>query len=279
MLATTAFASGYSIPSFGGCSKKMPLTLLSRADSPNARCMDGSPGGYYLAANSSSASWVIELEGGGECASKVNCDGRKGSALISSKYFPKDHSPSFLLADSDANPRLRTFNRVFVPYCSQDLWTGQRTSASDETFGYYFAGRHVLAGVLDALDASSGLGGAKEIVLTGESAGGIGVWPNLDALAERYPKARVVGAPIAGFYAFAYPYTGPGHTSSRLADFREEAWPGHVALWDAALDTSCAAALGPSRAYRCMLSNYSYPHVSSHVFITEAQTDKVHSIA
>lgn len=43
--------------------------------------MDGSPGGYYFAANTSSNSWIIELEGGGECASKKLCDTRKGTAL------------------------------------------------------------------------------------------------------------------------------------------------------------------------------------------------------
>jgi hypothetical protein len=33
----------------------------------------------------------------------------------------------------------------------------------------------------------------------------------------------VVGAPIAGFYFYAYPYDGPDHTdgSAGLADFRE----------------------------------------------------------
>ena len=38
------------------------LTML---DDPLARCMDGSLGGFYLAANKSSNSWVIELQGGG----------------------------------------------------------------------------------------------------------------------------------------------------------------------------------------------------------------------
>jgi len=248
------------------------LALLSPSTAPRALCMDGSPGGYYLAANSSSRSWILELEGGGECASKDNCDQRVASALGSSDYFSKDTTFGFLLQDdATANPHLGTWNRVFLPYCSQDLWMGQRTVASADTFGYYFAGHHILEAVLDALDAV-GLGTAYEIILTGESAGGIGVWPHLDWLAARYPSALVTGAPIAGFYAFAYPYTGPGHTSSSLADFREDAWPGHYELWNASVDTSCAAAIDP---WRCMLSNYSFPYVKTRAFIIEAQTDKV----
>ena len=50
----SAFASGYSMPD-----AKIPLTLLSKADAPNARCMDGSLGGYYHAANASSSAASI----------------------------------------------------------------------------------------------------------------------------------------------------------------------------------------------------------------------------
>lgn len=265
---------------------ELELTLLSPSAAPLARCMDGSPAGYYLAPNRSSASWIIELEGGGECATRANCDARSGTVLASSKDWPRRRAAGFLSAAAD--PRLRSFNRVFVPYCSQDLWTGQRTQASAATFGYYFSGHLILEAVLAALNGTgqnaslersgqepgpaAGLASAELIVLTGESAGGIGVWPNLDWLAARYPRAKVVGAPIAGFYFFAYPYVGPGHTNSSLADFREAAWPAHVRLWRSFVDADCAAAMP---AWRCVLANYTFPYVSSAAFITQAQTDKV----
>ena len=137
---------------------KVPLTLLSPDSAEaGARCMDGSPGGYYLARNASSTAWVLELEGGGECASKKLCDARRGSALFSSKHFRPSVTMGFLNADSEDNPRLRTFNRVFLPYCSQDLWTGQRgADANNASFGYYFA-REQLSNAL-RLHSSSGLG-------------------------------------------------------------------------------------------------------------------------
>ena len=266
---TTACYSGRS-PS--PSPESVPLTLLRPAAAPLARCMDGSPGGYYHAANASSTKWVIDLQGGGECASKKNCDGRVGSALFSSKYFSARTTLGKLAQAGTANARLATWNRVFVPYCSQDLWTGQRAAASDETYGYFFAGHHILAAVFDALEAAGGLASATDIVLTGESAGGIGVWPNVDYLAGRYPAARVVAAPIAGFYFFADPYRGPGHTASGLADFREAAWPAHFDLWQSFVDEDCAAAIEP---WRCVLANNSFPYVSSHAFVIEAQTDQV----
>ena len=270
---STACYSGRAPAPAPAPTPQVSLTLLDPVASPHARCMDGSIGGFYLAANVSSTEWIIELEGGGECASKINCDKKQGTALASSSYFSQKRTAGYLSVDDPvANPRLRTFNRVFIPYCSQDLWTGQRKINSSQTFGYYFAGHLILEGVLDALD-KHGLRAATQIILTGESAGGIGVWPNVDWLAQRYNSARVVAAPIAGFYFFAYPYDGPGHTSSSLADFRKEAWPAHYELWDSFVDEDCKAALGEP-GY-CILANNSFPFVSSHAFIMEAQSDKV----
>lgn len=37
-----------------------------------------------------------------------------------------------------------------------------------------------------------------EIILTGASAGGIGVWINVDYIGTRFPAARVTAVPIAG---------------------------------------------------------------------------------
>jgi ribosome maturation protein SDO1 len=268
----------------------VPLTMLDAQSYPLARCMDGSPGGFYLEkaartgpdVDDAATSWVIELEGGGECASQRLCDSRRGTHLASSKYFPDETTLGFLASGNpDHNPRLSKWNRVHVPYCSQDLWMGTRTTDSpgddpefNGTFGYFFAGHHILDAVLTELEASHGLGDATNIVLTGESAGGIGVWPNLDWLSQRFPAARVVGAPIAGFYFFAYPYQGPGHTSSGLADFRESAWPLHFALWGSFVDEDCRHALGDG-AYACSLANYSFPFITSETFIVESQTDKV----
>ena len=255
------------------------ITRLNSATHPTAKCMDGSPGAYYFskssanASTSASTSWIIELEGGGECASKKLCDSRKGSALSSSKYFKQSlHFGALNTDDPINNPKLRTFNRVFIPYCSQDLWTGQRTVQNTETFNYYFSGHLILQAVLEELESNHHLTHATNIILTGESAGGIGVWPNVDWLASRYPAARTVAAPIAGFYFFAHPYLGPEHTSSGLADFRKEAWPSHYKLWGSFVNTECAKNMDPSY---CILANNSFPFVAVESFVIEAQTDQV----
>ena len=122
-------------------------------------------------------------------------------------------------------------------------------------------------------DIQKELNHATEIVLTGESAGGIGVWNNADFLAVQFPKARVHAVPIAGFYFFASPYTGPHHTSSVLVDFREDAWPSHYELWGSYVNEDCARNL--KEPSHCVLSNYSFPYVKTPAFIVEAQSDRV----
>jgi hypothetical protein len=62
-----------------------------------------------------------------------------------------------------------------------------------------------------------------------------------------------VGAPIAGFEFYAWPYTGPAHTKSELCDFRVGAMPAHLQVWQTMLPPACTAhhAADP---YACILA-------------------------
>jgi ribosome maturation protein SDO1 len=180
--------------------------------------------------------------------------------------------------DTTSNPGFGGWSHVQIPYCSQDLHMGTRTNVSGETFGLYFSGHLILEEILNALDAGSpSLKDATDILLTGDSAGGIGSWPHMDWLAARYPSARVVGAPVAGMYFYSYPYQGPNHTHSFLAPFDPAGVQALHDLYQPFLNPQCRDAyasqgLSPSP---CMLSNYSLPFVTTPVFVTEAQTDSV----
>jgi O-palmitoleoyl-L-serine hydrolase len=259
----------------GAAAAAVPKTPLT---DPAARCLDGTLSAYYLqpGAGANASKFVIYLEGGGECTTNSSCHAQLDSVLGSSKYFPASMAslPTFLTDDARVNPDFASWSHVYVPYCSQDLHSGRVTAPSAATFGLYFSGHLVFRAVLDALAATAGLGGATDVILTGNSAGGIGVWINADYLAQRVPGARVSAVPIAGFYFYAYPYTGVNHTSSSLADFRPPAWPVTYALWDAFADESCVAGR-PGDPWACMLANYSFPWVSTPSFVVEAQTDQV----
>lgn len=247
--------------------------------------MDGTQAGYYVQPTNSAAKknkWVIYLNGGGECDTKEACLSQTKNALGSSLYFPAEVDANGWFLGSDYcnyNPDFCEWNHVYDPYCTQDLHAGQVTNPTEEdNFGLYFAGHHVFTAMLDELDQTYNLPQAEEIILSGASAGGIGVWMNLDYLANRYPKAKVTGMTIAGHYFYATYYDGVNHTSpGGMADFREEAWPKSYKLYDAFVDESCKAAYekqGKSPA-ACLLSNNSLPYIESDVFVAQAMTDSV----
>ena len=63
-----------------------------------------------------------------------------------------------------------------VAYCSQDLHGGTRTTANTSTFGYYFSGAVIVQSTLRQLQADHGMDVATDIIVTGDSAGGIAVY-------------------------------------------------------------------------------------------------------
>jgi len=258
--------------------------MFDAQEYPLAKCLDGTPAGYYAQQTASvedKNKWVLYLNGGGECDNEASCQAQTTSALGSSKYFYNESDTSSWYLASDYcpyNPTLCTWNHVMDPYCSQDLHSGQRTEATDDTFGLYFSGHHVLVATLDELDKLYNLQDATDIVVSGVSAGGIGVWMNLDYIAQRYPSARVTGVSIAGMYFYATYYAGENHTDpGGMADFREAAWPNTYKLYEAFVDADCAKAqeaTGQSPG-NCMILNASYPYLQSDSFVVQAQTDAV----
>jgi O-palmitoleoyl-L-serine hydrolase len=242
-----------------------------------ARCLDGSAAGYYIRPSpSKSLQWVFSLQGGGECVDAPSCLARANSSLGSSTSWSSTTGLGQLQdPDPKRNPHFAAANHVFVMYCTGDLFAGQVTTPSPSTFGLFFSGHNIVDAVIRDCVRQWGLASAELVIFSGDSAGGIGVFINLDYVAGLLPSTvRVVGAPIGGFYFPAnWPYTGPGNTP--YLSFADAAWPGYVALWQAFVPTACAAALGPSESWRCMLGNTSIATLQSPAYIFESQTDPV----
>ena len=99
------------------------LKLLNATSYATAKCLDGTQSGYYYEPASdvkNSKKWVIRLQGGGECTTEESCRPKLSQGLGSSKYFPKTLKQDFLTsADPTANPTLHSWNRVYIPYCTQ----------------------------------------------------------------------------------------------------------------------------------------------------------------
>lgn len=261
---------------------------LIRLTDDAARCLDGTLSGYYYQehpAEEGIDKWVIHLQGGGECDTEETCSGDLTNSLGSSNYFSETaYQPYFCQDSPDYNPDFWTYNHVYIPYCTADLHSGTITVPTEESFGMYFAGHLVFEAVVKDLTAKYGFANAKEVILSGDSAGGIGTWVNLDYLSDYLKSAgnsdvRVVGAPIAGFYFFAdHPYQGPDHTSSWLTNFSASGIEHAYNVWQSYVDESCYEAhkaSSESNPSACLLSNNSFPYIENEAFVIEAQTDQV----
>lgn len=180
-----------------------------------AKCLDGSSAIYY-ADMTGSKDWIIYLMGGGMCGFEKSCLERRLTPLGTAKAWPKDIDfgtegidlgiaskflgkmpfPNLVSANATTNPHFHGFNRVFVPYCSGDLWSGRQVPTWDNV-GLTFAGAHIAEGVREALPIAEG----SRVLFTGDSAGGVGAIYHADSFASAFRQkgVRVVAAPRGGF--------------------------------------------------------------------------------
>ena len=177
----------------------------------NAKCIDGTPASYYIARNASSSSWVLWLQGGGICRSLLDCQQRAMGPLGSSSSYASsiDAPKGMLSSDPSINPRLSSWNRVYLPYCSGDVWAGTTPKALNPfpqqgAWAGYFHGHTIIEELINDLEQKhDAKKSASEAVLTGCSAGGVGTLHNCDFFASQFPSAESACRPEAGWFGLA----------------------------------------------------------------------------
>lgn len=169
-------------------------------------CLDGTPAGYYVHENPDSKGWVIYLQGGGLCVTPFDCaaraknGGKEGSSL---KWDATFSDTTNVLSDSPDNP-FRNYSKVWVPYCSGDTYTGT-TLKNKYLGGLHTTGHYNVKAVLDHLANTTGFKHADNLLLSGGSAGGIGVFHNADFVGDYIKTALGINvtykcAPQAGWF-------------------------------------------------------------------------------
>ena len=247
---------------------------------PHARCLDGSPSGYYLRRASQPgfmSRFLFVLEGGGDCSHAADCLARTKTRLGTSTVWPPtfDWEQTPITSSSARNP-LAEWNTVWLVYCDGSMHTGMRTAASNETYGLWFAGHHTVNAMLDELSRTTQLNSSSGafVAFSGGSAGALGVFANVDHVASRLPHATVVGVPIGGYVPNIVWYLGPHHRTPS-EDVRDANFPTLVRLWASFLPRRCAAALGAAHEHLCLVPRIAYKYYDRPLFIMEALTDAV----
>jgi len=170
------------------------LVLRELTDYPLALCNDGTHATYhYTQGDIHNPYMMIYLKGGGACATEKSCHDRckNGNSLCTADTSPtKDKDTTIWSTDPEENPPFHNFGKVYVDYCSSDVWSGTR-SASAETGGYYFHGKHIVEAVVkDIIKNKPNIESVKQVVLIGTSAGAFGTNLNCDFVAYMFHEVN-----------------------------------------------------------------------------------------
>lgn len=234
-----------------------------------ARCLDGTNAGYYFRPNKSTKNpnaWVFYLQGGGLCVEPIDCYKRKKSGLGSSSYWGQTvNQPNGVLSnDPNLNP-FYDFNHVYIRYCSGDTHTGTDGNGTS-LLGFTFAGHLILEAVVRHLKATTEIASAPQMLISGGSAGGIGVFNNLDWFASQFPKTKVKGLPEAGYFfspnivLYEEWILGINTPYGKIAADYLSTW------FNSYHDPDCVNAY-PDNPKWCWLAGLVYPHVQTEMLI------------
>jgi len=189
-------------------------------DYPDAKCLDGTPALYYIRPATSrinATKWVFHFQGGGWCSTMDDCKKRSQSRLGSSarKYNNNDTMDlnkidgcqnnrwcgALMVNDERMNPYSYDWNAVLLMYCDGASWIG---NMKDPVSGLYFRGWQSLQAIMTDLLTKHNLNEATEVLIGGDSAGGLATFYHIDYMTERIhsagSKAMVLGMPDSGFW-------------------------------------------------------------------------------
>ena len=184
---------------------KLPQPEGEEATYPAA--LDGSPFGFYFSGSNTSTKWTINIQGGGWCYDEKDCLCRsKGSLGTSTVAKPTTHlGCSNPLPDGGTE---RDCNSVDLLYLDGASFSGYRAEpwpvpGTNESL--WFRGITNLDATLDWLFEHGGMGDATEVLLKGESAGGLSTFLHADRVGDRLkagaPKLTTYRAsPMVGYF-------------------------------------------------------------------------------
>ena len=298
--APTANAGTCTVPRLEHLSHNGPnlnkptVQLLDPATYPAALCNDGTSAGYVFRPGTTAGltRWIIQLQGGGFCENNTTC-AKRNESLISTSGLKNGGRPhgsfaGILSANPSVNPDFYDANAVRILYCSSDLWTGNRTpekprfNRQDAAHTWHFRGRAIARAVIQDL-ATRGFAAATQILLTGDSAGGVGILLNAnDLLPQLPPSARTVIAADAGYTLSIGAFDLNAPQTLYVAPARPT--PGQIVLaaghqfWRGRGDALCAAA-AKTEGEQDQCDNTSFimsaGYINSPIEIVQALEDKV----
>ncbi|GER56204.1 pectinacetylesterase family protein, partial [Striga asiatica] len=167
-------------------------------------CLDGSPAGYHFfeGFGNGASSWLIYLPGGGWCSSKENCQDRALTPIGSTINITTHEFAGILGPNQIMNPDFYNWNKVYVRYCDGSSFIGD-VEAIEPGTNLHYRGSRIFSAVIEEILAK-GMKNAENIILTGNSAGGLATILNCDRFKAMVPTAaRTKCIADSGFFIIA----------------------------------------------------------------------------
>jgi len=246
--------------------------LLDNTTYPDARCNDGTPGGYIFRPGTGLGTqrWVVNFTHYRFCETNADCAAHPNN-LVSTKGLKSGISTGealtgILSPDPTANPDFYDANAVQVLYCSSDIYTGDKAPVktpfdkANAAETWYFKGRAIAEAALQDLLVRQGMSSATELMLTGDSSGAYGLFLDANDLLPLVPSGiRTVIAPDGGFLQDLGGYdpnaVATGYVSTARPTPIESLWGIGHAFWGGRGDRLCDAAAHTELAHaRCYIT-------------------------
>ena len=206
-----------------------------------ARCLDGSPGGYYYrrGVGVDASKFMLIFIGSGWCTSLQSCTARAMTAYGGSASWSKTiHGFGIANSSSERNPDFHRWSTAYIGSCDGAFYLGDRPQPTAS--GLHFRGRAIADATVDDLVRWEGLGSASALILTGESSGGLAAALSVDRIASMLPGVRDVRAVADAAFFLDRPRCGGDRAS--LASIAELARMNTTLGCDAwALGWKCAS--------------------------------------
>eukprot|EP00038_Savillea_parva_P008712 m.178703 g.178703 ORF g.178703 m.178703 type:complete len:431 (+) comp14602_c0_seq1:70-1362(+) len=251
----------------------MTLHMMPDELANGAMCLDGTPTGFYYAPASDpkhANDWQIYFQGGGWCYDEMDCLGRsKGNLGSSTKWAQTSSMGGIMSSDPTSNPDFAGFNRVHMPYCDGNSFSGDRTEAVVVNgTKLWFRGRRNIDATFRAL-YKLGLDKAENVLLTGCSAGGLATYLHTDYVATLLPKTvtKYKSAPISGFFLLHDTVENKPVYPTEMKNIF------HLANSTNGVNAGCIAATPLEDQWMCNFAEHSYAHTQSPIFPLNSALD------
>ena len=249
------------------------LVMLPFAVKQGAVCLDGSPPGYYFRQGHGRGSdnWIVHFFGGAWCFDEESCLQRSKTRLGSSKLFPP-HPPTLqgILSENEkVNPDFYDWNLVLLCYCDGGSFTGYRSDPVNVNGQHiYMRGRKILEAILYQLLRSE-FRNAKRLLLSGTSAGSLGVAMNADFIRSRIPKSINVRALVdSGYFVDVTALSGDDIINRHFRKMFDV----HNSV--GGVDEDCARGFHPSLRWKCLFPQHAFRFISTPLFVLQSAYDE-----